>query len=301
MCCPTFWVSRRLGFLRNGTKRRILLANNGRTDHHKWTGRCSDLSSERVSGTSLSGPVKAVLIFQSLVVAALCYWLVKEYENNIFLREYVQKATWTYLPVMAFVATFSVAVGVSEAFAHVRKTEENLVAPPLGVVGPSRSGPLLTGGFESSAGGSQQVLAVVSTSGGSRAASDVSALSSSLASVFSEWRPPGKLKRVESTVGQDDPYGPTPFPVIRRLRPAVEPEEEETPKVTPRPLNRISLANANLVPLPPILRQIGSNVEEETWDESDEEESPRQVKLRTVKKKRAATGQVTSDMTNDLE
>ncbi len=240
------------------------------------------------------------MVFQSVGLALLGFWLAKEYENNVFLRLYVQEAAWTYLPFVAFVATFSLAVVVSETYARLHRSGGNVVES-LAVGAPGASGPLLTGGFERGPAVSRDASLVASAGDGSRDASDTSLPAVSLTSVFTEWRPPAVLKRVGSAGEQVDPYAPRPFPVVRRLKPAREFVEDEAPAVTPRPLNRIGGALSGLVPLPPVLRQIGSG---EGKEDSELEESPEEsagpAKPRGPRKKRVVEGRVTSDLTNDL-
>jgi len=162
-------------------------------------------------------------VFQSIGLALLAFWLAKEYENNVFLRLYVQNTAWTYLPFMAFFATFSLAIGISEAYAHLHGSGGNDVERSgVGVGVPSGSGPLITGGFERGPTMSQEESSVVSRgdesrdslSSSSRNGSDVSLPGLSLTSVFTEWRPPAALKRVGSAGEQADPYAPRPFPVV---------------------------------------------------------------------------------------
>ena len=212
--------------------------------------------SEPDSVSGLVSPVNIVLLLESVCVACLSFWFGKEYVNNVYLREYVQSVGWTYLPVIAFALTFAVAVGVSEAYAMV-KGPAGVGLEPLKPASPGlgfqRRSSLGKGhglpGFSGTTG-----TALTSSRG---ADSGLSESGPSFAEVFSEWRPPVLLKHVEPAEPQMDPYAPKPFPVIRRLEPAVEPVEEERPRVTPRQLNRVGPAQALLVPLPPILRQVG--------------------------------------------
>ncbi len=216
------------------------------------------MGSESVIGKGLPESVRMVMVLQSVVVAFLSFWIGKEYVNNVYLRQYVQSVAWTYLPVLTFVATFAVAVGVSEAYARLKGLNggESLrpeSVPSSGLRPAGGSGLGLEHGFAGSPVGNRAMSDVSNSVQGS----DWTGLGVSFAEVFSEWRPPVLLKHVEQTEGStEDLYAPKPFPVIRRLEPAREPVEEERPKVTPRVLNRIGPAQALLVPLPPVLRQI---------------------------------------------
>ncbi len=216
-----------------------------------------DIGSEAVIGKGLPESGRMVIVLQSVVVAFLSFWIGKEYVNNVYLRQYVQSVALAYLPVLAFVATFAVSVGVSEAYARLKRLNgneerlaqlESVPSSRLRPVGGSGLG--LGGGFAGSPVGSSDGV-------GSVQGPDWTGPGVSFAEVFSEWRPPVLLKHVEKTEGAtEDLYAPKPFPVIRRLEPAREPVEEEPPKVTTRVLNRIGPAQALLVPLPPVLRQI---------------------------------------------
>ncbi len=200
------------------------------------------------------------MVVQGGGVAFLSFWVGKEYVNNVYLRQYVQGVARTYLPVLAFLATFGVAVGVSEAYARLKKSEG--VRPSLEGYAPSSGVRMKRGSgvsWESGLAGSSR--GAFSDVSGPVEGSGVSKSGVSFVEVFSDWRPPVLLKHVESSEAPVDTLGPRPFPVVRRLEPAVDPVEraEERPGATPRVLNRIGPAQALLVPLPPVLRQIGSD------------------------------------------
>jgi hypothetical protein len=178
----------------------------------------------------------------------LAFWLGKEYQNNIYLQQYVHNTGWTYLPVLAFIATFSVAVGVSEAYSRVGA--KNSGSPSIE---PSVArGMLLTGGFQSAQSTSSQdpgppAQEQQGESGG------LTPPGVSFAQVFEDSHPPAVLKHVEP----EETPAPPAYPVIKRLKPARDPGVSETPKPQSRPLNRVGLAPGfALPPPPPVIRQI---------------------------------------------
>src|SRR2546422_8166132 len=95
----------------------------------------------------MSGLVKTVLVLQGMGLAALSFWLGKEYHNNVYLQQYVHTTAWTYLPVLALIASFSVAVGVSEAYSRVGGRNVGSPATEPSVAGRM----ILTGGFQPAA------------------------------------------------------------------------------------------------------------------------------------------------------
>jgi len=197
----------------------------------------------------MSGLVKTILVLQSIGLTMLAFWLGKEYQNNVYLRQYVHNTAWTYLPVLAFIATFSVAVGVSEAYSRVGGRN---VGPPATEPSVAR-GMLLTGGFQPAQSTSSQDSGTPAQEhqGGS---GDWTPPGVSFAQVFEDSHPPAVLKHVDpdETVVN---YAPPAYPVIKRLKPASDPVVSEGP-TEPRPLNRVGLAPGFTLPPPPVIRQI---------------------------------------------
>ncbi len=251
-----------------------------------------DMGLEPVSQSGLSGSVKAILVIQTLGLAGLVFWLGKEYQNNIYLQPYVRTTAWTYLPVLAFIATFTIAVGASEAYSRIGA--RNLGAQP---VEPSTSqGLVLTGGFASA----QSELGQENKSGTAdeRASETVDWVPPgvSFAKVFDESRLPVVLKRVENDQALAT-YAPPAYPVIKRLKPARDPVEKEPTKAVPRPLNRVGMAPGFAIPPPPVIRQInrpsGAGMRKDdsprndpaTPSEDGLKENTRSLKPRPAKKK----------------
>ncbi len=256
---------------------------------------------EPVSRNRMSGLVKTVLVLQSIGLTMLAFWLGKEYQNNVYLRQYVHNTAWTYLPVLAFIATFSVAVGVSEAYSRVGGRN---VGPPA--IEPSVArGMLLTGGLQPAQSTSRQDSRTPTQEqqGESGAWTPPGV---SFAQVFEDSHPPAVLKHVEpdETVVN---YAPPAYPVIKRLKPARDPVVSETPKPVPRPLNRVGLAPGFTLPPPPVIRQISRPVSSTRQDDalrnrpsaSNQEtvqESDSSVRPRPPRKKPA----VNDDLGNDF-
>jgi hypothetical protein len=269
-----------------------------------------DAASEALSRNGLTAPVKALLVLESVGLALLAFWLGKEYQNNVYLREYVHNTGWTYLPVLAFVATFSVALGVSEAYARLRGSKG---VEPLSLEAPQALKPLLAGGFGVDSPPLQQGSSSDSTEGSGDGPAGTGA-GVSFAQVFVDSRPPVVLRHVEPSEAIDV-YSPPPFPVIRRLEPARSPVEEEPSRPTPRPLNRVGMPPGYELLPPPVIRQIRRNVPADDGNEEDlpvesagqdesspqEETGSRREAVRTVRQRpvRKKPG-VTSDLTNDL-
>jgi len=210
-----------------------------------------DVGLEPVSRNRLSDLVKTMLVVESIGLAMLGFWLEKEYQNNVYLRQYVHNTVWTYLPVLAFIATFTVAVGASEAYSRVGG--RNAGSTPVEPSTPH--GLLLTGGFQT---------APSTPSQGSNAALMAGHLSEtvertppgvSFAQVFEDSRPPTVLKHVEADETLNT-YTPPSYPVIKRLKPARDPVESEAAKPIPRPLNRVGMGPGFAIPPPPVIRQI---------------------------------------------
>src|SRR5712692_5743112 len=78
------------------------------------------VDSESSGRKELRGLARRVVLLQSLAVASLSFVIGKEYENNLYLRQYLQNNAWSYLPVYAFLATLVVGVGVSEAYVKLK-------------------------------------------------------------------------------------------------------------------------------------------------------------------------------------
>jgi hypothetical protein len=267
------------------------------------------VGSEPLSGNGMTGTVKALLVLQMLGLALMGFWLVKEYENNVYLRDYVHNTAWTYLPVLAFIATFTVALGLSEAYARVHGSKR---VEPFRVAGQA-PGPLLTSGFGAGSPTSQQDMSAGSVVDGPGEGSGEALTGASFAQIFDS-RPPAVLKHVESSEAIEV-YSPPPFPVIRRLEPARDPAEEESPRPSPRPLNRVGMPFGNALLPPPVIRQFGRRTVADDGEEdssvvgvSQDEASPggeetgsrreaaRPAKPRAGKKK----PEITSDLSNDL-
>jgi len=245
-----------------------------------------------------SGAVKTIIVIQCLALAMLAFWLGKEYQNNIYLQQYVHNTAWTYLPILAFLATFSVAVGASEAYSRVGA--KNLESTP---VYPSRNqGILLTGGFDAST--TRNNGAALAEKSGETV--DWVPPGVSFAKVFEDSRPPTVLKHVEPDENLE-PYTPPAYPVIKRLKPAREPVTTEATRPTPRPLNRVGMGPGFALPPPPVIRQISrpsgvprredapkNNLVPE--DEDTPRENTKLMKPRPIKKKQT----VDQDLANDF-
>jgi hypothetical protein len=241
-----------------------------------------------VSENRLSGLVKTILVLQGIGLAMLAFWLGKEYQNNIYLQQYVHNTAWTYLPVLAFIATFTVAVGVSEAYSRIGS--KNVGSPGIE---PSVAGMLLTGGFQPAQASNQDSWIQAQEQQGE--SGDWTPPGVSFAQVFEDSRPPSALKHVEPDETLDN-YAPPAYPVIRRLKPVRDPVVKETPKPAPRPLNRVGLAPGFApLPPPPVIRQIskpGSSTKRDeasrnrpgSRNEENEQESERAVRPRPTKK-----------------
>src|SRR6266571_5999108 len=221
-----------------------------------------DSGSEPLSRNGLTAPVKVLLTLESVGLALLAFWLGKEYQNNVYLRQYVHNTAWTYLTVLAFIATFSVAVGVSEAYSRVGGRN---VGPPATEPSVAR-GMLLTGGFQQAQSTSRQDSRTP-TQEQQGESGDWTPPGVSFAQVFEDSHPPAVLKHVEpdETVVN---YAPPAYPVIRRLKPARDPVVGETPKPAARPLNRVGLAPGFTLPPPPVIRQISRPVSSTRQDDA---------------------------------
>jgi len=265
-----------------------------------------DVGLEPVSRNRLSDLVKTILVVESIGLAMLGFWLEKEYQNNVYLRQYVHNTVWTYLPVLAFIATFTVAVGASEAYSRVggRKAGSTPVEPS------TPHGLLLTGGFQT---------APSTPSQGSNAALMAGHLSEtvertppgvSFARVFEDSRPPTVLKHVEADETLNTYTAPS-YPVIKRLKPARDPVESEAPKPIPRPLNRVGMAPGFDIPSPPVIRQIrrpagpGTNTEDVqrnntgASNEDSSKESAKSVSPQPIRKKPVFDEDLASDFSGE--
>jgi len=209
-----------------------------------------DVGLEPVSRNGTSGLVKTVLVLQGMGLAMLAFWLGKEYQNNVYLQQYVHTTAWTYLPVLAFIATFSVAVGVSEAYSRVGGRSAGSPAIEPSVAG----GMLLTGGFQPAASTSSQDSWTPAQEQQGESG-DGTPPGVNFAQVFEDSHPPTVLKHVEPDETLDN-YAPPTYPVIRRLKPARDPSVREAPKPVARPLNRVGMGPGFALPPPPVIRQI---------------------------------------------
>ncbi len=261
---------------------------------------------EPVSQNGLSGSVKAILVIQSLGLAGLVFWLGKEYQNNLYLQQYVHKTAWTYLPVLAFIATFTIAVGASEAYSRIGS--RNLGTQP---VEPSTSrGMMLNGGFAASQTEPGQENKSGTADEQPSEKVDWVPPGVSFAKVFEESRLPVVLKRVENDRALAT-YSPPAYPVIKRLKPVRDPVEKEPTRPVPRPLNRVGMAPGFALPPPPVIRQInrpsGTGARKEdsprnnpaTPSEQGQREDTRPVKPRPIKKKPTIDEDLANDFSGD--
>ncbi len=216
------------------------------------------VGSESLHRKEFRGLARTVVLFQSLAMASLSFVIGKEYENNLYLRQYLQNNAWSYLPVYAFLATLVLGVGVSEAYVKL-KAVNGVSGQPLKPESVPSLGPKPGLGFglrPSVSVYSPALSGVPAVSGGKGlTVQDVPGLD--LTSIFSEWRPPRELKHVEPVQGSlEDSLAPKPYPVIRRLQLAREPVQVEQTRLTPPALKRIGAPQSFDVQLPPILRSL---------------------------------------------
>ena len=197
-------------------------------------------------------------MLQSLAVASLSFVIGKEYENNLYLRQYLQNNAWSYLPVYAFLATLVLGVGVSEAYVKL-KAVNGVSGQPLKPESVPSLGPKpgLGFGLRPSVSVSSPALPGVPAVSGGKGLTVQDLPGLDLTSIFSDWRPPGELKHVEPVQGSlEDSWAPKPYPVIRRLEPAREPVQVEQTRLTPPVLRRIGAPQSFDVQLPPVLRSL---------------------------------------------
>jgi hypothetical protein len=264
-----------------------------------------DVGLEPVPRDRMSGLVKTIIVVESICLAMLAFWLDREYQNNIYLQQYVHNTAWTYLPVLAFIATFSVAVGASEAYSRVGG--RNLGSPSIE---PSVAhGMLLTGGFQAAQSTSSQDSGTLAQ-GRQGESGGLTPPGVSFAQVFEDSRPVTVLKHIEpdETLGN---YAPPAYPVIKRLKPARDPVVREISKPAPRPLNRVGLAPGfALPPPPPVIRQInrpGSGTKRDDTlpnrpgarNEETEQESERSVMPRPPKRKQVVDDNLGNDFVGE--
>ncbi len=206
------------------------------------------------------GLSRTVVLLQSLVVASLSFVIGKEYENNLYLRQYLQNNAWSYLPVYAFLGTLVVGVGVSEAYVKL-KGENGVSGQPLKpetlLSSAQKPGVGFGLGVRPSVSVSSPVLAEVPALSRGKGLLDQDLPGLDLTSIFSDWRPAGELKHVEPVQSSfDGSLAPKPYPVIRRLQPAREPVQVGLTRLTPPVLKRIGAPQSFDVQLPPILRSL---------------------------------------------
>ncbi len=204
------------------------------------------------------GLARTVVLLQSLAVVSLSFVIGKEYENNLYLRQYLQNTVWAYLPVYAFLATLVLGVGVSEAYVKL-KGVNGIRGQPLKPETVPLPGPKPGSGFglrPNVAIPSHAVPGLPAVSRG-KGMLDQDLPGLDLTSIFSDWRPAGELKHVEPVQSSfEDSWAPKPYPVIRRLEPAREPVQVEQTRLTPPVLKRIGAPQSFEVQLPPVLRSL---------------------------------------------
>ena len=264
-----------------------------------------DVGLEPVSRNRLSDLVKTIVVVESIGLAMLGFWLEKEYQNNVYLQQYVHNTAWTYLPVLAFIATFTVAVGASEAYSRVGG--RNVGSTPVEPSTPH--GLLLTGGFQTAPSNPSQGSNAALMAGHLSDTVDWTPPGVSFARVFEESRPPTVLKHVKPDETLDT-YTPPTYPVIKRLKPAGDPVESETPKPIPRPLNRVGMAPGFAIPSPPVIRQIrrpaGTGNSDDQLrnntgavNEDSPRESTKSVKPQPIKKKPVFDDDLANDFSGE--
>jgi len=195
-----------------------------------------------------------VLLLQGVVVASFAFWLLKEYQNNRYLQEYIRGRIpmWLSLPEVAASLAFLVLGAGMLARSRSLKQRARQIAQADKLTPVS-----------SMFAGSQPDIRTPSAASaiGDRSASPPAKVSA-FAAFDAENVGPPVLKLIESPPGLNrNPSAPKPFPVILRIEPPEEPfrEREQQPATTESILKRIAPTHATL-PSSPMgsVRRIGS-------------------------------------------